>query len=229
MIYINSKRAIAITHILYIMLSYILMLLIDAFIAPSYWVKSFIKIVFFFIVPAIIMYGNKENREEPILKVDFKKIKVPLILGLAVFCIIIIGYNIGGFFYDFEKTANVLHKTGVVNENNFLFVAFYIMFINSFIEEFFFRGFAFLNLNKYTNKYVTYIFSSFSFAIYHLAMLWNWFALWIYILIICSLALAGAIFDFLCQKYNNIYPSWIVHFFANLSINLIGLFLLDIV
>ncbi len=220
---------IAACHIIYIVLSCVLMLLIDAFISPSYWVKSLIKATFFLIVPAIIMFGNKKNREESFLNIDFKRIKLPLILGIAVFIIIMLGYYIGGLFFDFENTAEVLKSTGVVTKYNFIYVAFYIMFINSFIEEFFFRGFSFLNLGKYTNKYVAYLFSSFSFAIYHLAMIWNWFPLWMYILIICALAFAGGIFDFLCKKYNNIYASWIVHFFANLSINLIGLFLLDLV
>lgn len=205
------------------------MLLIDAFILPSYWVKSLIKATFFLIIPSIIIFSSKKSRKESFLNVDFKRIKVPLILGLTVFIIIILGYYIGGLFFDFENTAEILKRTGVVTKHNFIYVAFYIMFINSFIEEFFFRGFSFLSLGNYINKYVAYLVSSFAFAIYHLAMIWNWFPLWMYILVICALAFAGGVFDFLCKKYNNIYASWIVHFFANLSINLIGLFLLDLV
>ena len=62
-----------------------------------------------------------------------------------------------------------------VKSSNFIFVAIYISFANSLLEEFFFRGFAFLKLKEVSSRKFAYIFSALAFSIYHLAMMIGWF------------------------------------------------------
>lgn len=207
----------------------IIMLVVDGLIQPAYWIKSAIKLVLFFVLPALTIYFNKEMSFEALLKPNKKGVIQGFIIGLSIFLVIMLGYFLASFGFDFSTTAEALMRSGAVNQDNFILIAIYITAINSFVEEFFFRGFTFLNLKKFSSRKFAYIFSAIAFAIYHVAMMWNWFAWWVFALIIFFLAVGGAIFNYLCEKHNTLYVSWIVHIFANLSINAIGLVLLGLV
>ena len=100
--------------------------------------------------------------------------------------------------------------------------------MNSFLEEFFFRGYGFITLKKYTSRRFAYIFSSVIFAIYHVGMLVDMFNIWTSILLLVGLIIGGCIFNYLNEANDNIYPSWFVHMFANFAINTIGFILFGI-
>ncbi|WP_346888458.1 CPBP family glutamic-type intramembrane protease [Clostridium sp. UBA1056] len=57
----------------------------------------------------------------------------------------------------------------------------------------------------------------------------NWFTPLLFILLIVSLFVAGLIFNYLNERFNNIYVSWIVHMSANLAINTVGFILFGII
>ena len=100
--------------------------------------------------------------------------------------------------------------------------------MNSFLEEFFFRGFGFITLKKYTTRKVAYIFSSVLFAIYHVGMLVGMFGFGALLLLLFGLIIGGCIFNFLNELNDNVYPSWFVHMFANFAINTVGFILFGI-
>ena len=133
-----------------------------------------------------------------------------------------------GPFFDMSMITTSLENNIGVNKSNFVFVAIYISFVNSLLEEFFFRGFAFLSLKEVSNKKLSYIFSSLAFSLYHIAIMTNWFRLALYMILIVSLFVGGLIFDWLNEKYNNIYSSWLVHMCANFAINTVGFILFGI-
>jgi hypothetical protein len=56
----------------------------------------------------------------------------------------------------------------------------------------------------------------------------GWFSIWIYILSMAGLFIGGCIFNYLNEKCESIYPSWIVHMFANFAINTVGFILFGI-
>ena len=99
--------------------------------------------------------------------------------------------------FDFSAlTANLTAQTGV-NRSNFIFTAIYISFVNSLLEEFFFRGFAFLNLKRTSSRKIAYIFSSLLFALYHIAMMVGWFGLPVLLITVAGLFIGGCIFNYL--------------------------------
>ena len=57
----------------------------------------------------------------------------------------------------------------------------------------------------------------------------SWFAPLLLGLLIVGLFAAGLIFNRLNEKTGNIYPSWMVHMFANFAINTVGFMLFGIV
>lgn len=204
-------------------LSCAIMAIVDGIIMPGYVVKSIVKIVTFLIIPFICCRIFKDIRFKEIFKIQKKGIGIALLLGLAVYGVILGAYYIFKDVFDFSSVAiNLTNSTGV-NKSNFIYVSVYISLVNSMMEEFFFRGFIFKNIY---NKKFAYIFSSCIFAAYHVAMMVGWFNIPIFLLVMVGLVIGGMMFNFLNEKFNTVYVSWIVHMFANFAINTIGVILL---
>ncbi|MDY4251682.1 type II CAAX endopeptidase family protein [Clostridium sp.] len=218
------------TIILIVLIGCLIMGFIDAVIRPDYLVKSFIKIMLFSIMPIIYSRYDKELNLSSLFKVKSKReIIIALLAGLAVFLFILGAYLIIGRFFDFSNVTSSLSENIGVDKENFILVAIYISFINSLLEEFFFRGFAFLKLKEVSTRKFAYIFSALAFALYHVAMMIGWFDISLFILTIGGLFIGGLIFNYFNEKYKNIYVSWLIHMFANFAINYIGFMLFNII
>ena len=204
---------------------------VDAFVHPDYFVKILIKIIFFLALPMLFFIKNKDDFK------DFKKLFVfkkkgilsSFLLGIGVYAIILIGYFVSRSFVDFSKVTSNLTSGMGITSNNFVYVSLYISLMNSFLEEFFFRGFGFITLKKYTSRRVAYLFSPILFAIYHVGMLVGMFHIAVIFLLLAGLIVGGCIFNYLNEKNENIYSSWFVHMFANFAINTIGFILFGII
>lgn len=205
--------------------------LIDAFVHPNYFLKIPIKILFFLALPMLFFLKNKEEFK------DFKKMFIPkkegilkaLLLGLGVYAVIVGGYFLTRNVIDFSGVTTSLTEGMGITGSNFIYVSLYISLMNSFLEEFFFRGFGFITLKKYTSRKVAYIFSSAVFALYHVGMLFGMFELGALLLLLFGLIIGGCIFNRLNELNNNVYPSWFVHMFANFAINTVGFILFGII
>jgi membrane protease YdiL (CAAX protease family) len=196
----------------------------------GYLIKSLWKIGAFALLPLLYSLFDKQISLPGVFKIDSKKqIYIPLILGAAVYLFIFSGYLLLSGFINLENIASLLSENVNINRENFVFVALYISFINSFLEEFFFRGFGFLSLKKVLHPCGAYIISALAFSLYHVAILANWFSPWLFILIISGLFVAGVFFNRLDAKSKNIYNSWLVHMFANFSINTVGFIMFGII
>lgn len=209
----------------------LIMCFIDGVIKPNYLIKSLIKVVLFLIVPLIYFIINKDETKE-LKKIFFprkKELIISFILGIFVFSVIIGGYFILKDIIDFSGITENLTKDVGVNKDNFIFVAIYISFMNSLLEEFFFRGYSFINLKKQIPRRIAYTISAGLFAIYHVGMTLEMFNIGLFILSLIGLYIGGVIFNILNEKFENIYCSWLVHMFANFAINTIGLILFGII
>ncbi len=196
----------------------------------GYLIKSLWKIGAFALLPLIYSRFDKHVSIKDFFQVASKKqITVSLALGAAVYALIFCGYLVMAGFIDLDKIAELLSENVKINKDNFLFVAIYISFINSLLEEFFFRGFGFLSLKKLLHPVAAYIISALAFSLYHVAILANWFSPWMFVLIISGLFIAGLFFNWLNDRTNNIYNSWLVHMFANFSINTVGFIMFGII
>ncbi len=203
---------------------------IDAFLHPNYFVKVPIKILFFLALPMVFFLKNKEAFA------DFKKLFVfkkggilkAILLGLGVYVVIVGGYFLTRDIIDYSNVTSSLTEGMGITAKNFLYVSLYISLMNSFLEEFFFRGFGFISLKKYTSRKVAYLFSSALFAIYHVGMLVGMFHFAVLLLLMLGLVIGGCIFNYLNEINDNVYPSWFVHMFANFAINTVGFILFSI-
>jgi len=201
--------------------------LVDAVIQPGYVIKSIIKLLLFLLLPTFYSLYDRKCNLRKILIPNKKGIITALLLGVGVYAVILSAYFIFRNIFDFSSlTASLTAGTGV-NKRNFIFVALYISFINSLLEEFFFRGFSFLSLKELSSRKLAYTVSSLMFAMYHIAMMIGWFALPVVLISLVGLFAGGIIFNYFNEKYNNIYISWLIHMFANFATNTIGFILFN--
>ena len=223
----NTKKTILMVTL--ILVFCFLMAVIDGILKANYFVKSLVKLVLFLVLPAIYSFCDKDIKIKEILIPDKKGLKLASVLCVLIYAIILGGYLLLKGVFDFSQITGALTKNIGVTGENFIFVSLYISFINSFLEEFFFRGFAFITLKRITGRRFAYLFSATVFAIYHIAMMIGWFSLDVFLIVIAGLFAGGLIFNYLNEKSSTVYPSWFVHMFANFAINTIGFILFGII
>ncbi len=207
----------------------IIMAVVDGVFKADYFIKSAIKLVLFMLFPFVYSVFDKTLSFKKIFKWDAKALKNIPILCVALYSLILCSYFLLKDVFDFSGITKSLTSDIGVNGNNFIFVSLYISFVNSLLEEFFFRGFAFLNLLKIKGRAFAYIFSSLVFSIYHVAMMAGWFSFTVFAIVLIGLFFGGIIFNFLNEKSGSIYPSWFTHMSANFAINTIGFILFEII
>ncbi len=205
---------------------------LDLIIMPPYPVKSAVKVLFFTGMPIMFqLMFDRDTDLGSLFMVGGKKrgLIEALIFGAAVFGIIVGAYLLLGGFFDFSQITSNLENEMGISRDSFVYVALYISFVNSFLEEFFFRGFACLKLQRYVSRRTAYLFSSLSFAVYHIAMMWVAFEPPLVALSLVGLVVGGLIFNFFNERYGNLYISWLIHMGANFAINGIAMHLFGII
>jgi len=204
----------------------LVMALVDGVLRPGYAVKSAIKLAMFMLIPLIASKISRDILYLPLLRPKKKGLLPAIALGIGIYAVILGGYFLISPFFDFSQIAGALTKNAGVTKENFFYVSLYISFANSFLEEFFFRGFVFTNLKQLSGRKLAYIFSAAAFSLYHVAMMICWFSPVLFLLVMMGLVIGGMIFNWLNEKLDTIYCSWLTHMFANFAINTIGFILL---
>lgn len=208
-----------------VLLACLCMGLVDALWQPAYFIKSLVKIGLFLLLPALYGLYDREFRVKSLFAPDKRGLGLALLLGGAVYGVVVGAYFLFRGIFDFSAVASSVTDAVGVSRDNFIPVAIYISFANSLLEEFFFRGFAFLALKKVAGRRFAYLFGAGMFAVYHIAMMIGWFALPVVLLALLGLFLGGVIFSYFNERYDNIYLSWLIHMFANFATNTIGFIL----
>lgn len=205
------------------------MALVEIVVAPGYAAKSGIKALLFLAAPVLFLLASGKGSVSSLFRMKPGCWRFSGLLAAGTFGGIVGAYVLLGDYFDFSSVAPALEEKLGISGENFVWVALYISFANSLLEEFFFRGFAFLTLLRSSGKKTAYLFSASAFALYHVAIMNGWFSPGLMILLIGSLFAAGMLFDWLDEKKGSILPSWMVHISANFAINAIGFILLGII
>ena len=201
----------------------LMMAVIETILEPSYPAKSGTKAILFFVLP--LLYGKAAGGT------GFKKLLIPtrkglirsLLLGGAIYLLIVGAFLLTRNIFDYTAIVDTLASDQKVSPRSFIWVAAYISFGNSLLEEFFFRAVAFLKLLDDVDRRVAYAFSSCLFALYHIAMIAASFPVPLILLAVLGLTAGGVIFCRLDEKGRNLFPSWMVHVFADLALMTIWL------
>jgi membrane protease YdiL (CAAX protease family) len=223
----TGKTPAALPYMISLALCCIAMSAIELIFTPTYFVKAAIKLALFVIIPMSLILVRKETAMLRFFKPNKKTLLPMLAFGVLMYGFIIGAYFLLGKYFDLSGITSSLDEIGVTKQN-FVFVALYIAVCNSFLEEFIFRGFGFIGLSEKIGVKSACIFSAICFALYHITMMIGWYSFWLTALIIFALFVGGVILNILASKCKTVYPAWIVHIFANLAINTIGMLLFGI-
>ncbi len=212
----NKEKAYGI--IILVIICCIIMALVETVIEPVYFVKSAIKVTVFLLFPLIFAKAVKLKLFDNSFALDKKSLIRLLLLGSFIYAAIIGLYALTKNIFDYSSLVDSLSTDQKVDSSSFIWIALYISFCNSFLEEFLFRLISFIKLSEFTGKKTAYIFSSVIFAVYHIAMIGTSFPLPLLFLALIGLAAGGFIFDYVDEKNNKIYNSWIIHMFADFAL-----------
>ena len=201
---------------------------VDGVIQANYFQKSAIKLILFLVFPAIYALYDKQLAIRSLFYPKREGFRLAIPLAVGVYAVILGGYFLCKDVFDFSGITRSLTENIGVTGSNFLCVSLYISFVNSLLEEFFFRGFAFLTLQRSVGKRFAYLFSATAFTLYHIAMMIGWFSIELFLLVLAGLFIGGLLLNYLNDKGQTVYPSWLVHMFANFAINTIGFVLFGI-
>jgi len=140
------------------------------------------------------------------------------LLGVGSAGIVLIAYIICEPFIDVTAIKeDLINRLGITGDL-FIYVGLYIAFGNSFLEEYFFRGFLFFKLPRKWG----YIYSPLLFASYHIPMIMLWFSPVLIFLCFVGLLVIGFIFQWVNEKQRTIWSSWVIHICADVMIIAIG-------
>lgn len=206
----------------FVVLACAIMGYVDAILQPGYGIKSVIKIIIFVSLPFLYSFVDKDYTITNSLVVKLSRVKIAVVIGIGIYVVIVGAYLLFKGVFDFSALTTSLNQSTGVNASNFMSVALYISVVNSFLEEFFFRGFAFLTLRRLTSRRFAYGFSSLMFALYHIAMMIGWYDFIVVSICLIGLMIGGCIFNYFDESDESIYLSWLIHMFANLATNTIG-------
>ncbi|MCG8484399.1 MAG: CPBP family intramembrane metalloprotease [Clostridia bacterium] len=227
----KHQNAMGITIIFITILTVALLYLCDQVLTLSYNAKIVIKLILFTCGPFLYIRKADYNFfKESIYNVrKINDLKVSLIFGVLVIIIIAMAYITVKQYIDIDTLIHEFENKYKINKQNIIYYGLYITFINSLLEEAFFRGFIFLNLKKLGFKKWAYIVSSLAFSVYHIANFQNWFSWQVFLLACTGLFIGGTIFNYLDDKPNTFLNSWFVHICADLAIILIGFRIFEII
>lgn len=226
---ITDKTKKLLTIIISAVIAVAVMCAVESILQPGYVWKSAVKIAMFFgcVVLFYLLYRDEK------LKNHFKIKNKKAFAVCAIIALLTIGVIIGAYalIQDYVNPAQIkdsLLNKEKVSVDNFLYVALYISAVNSFLEEIFFRGLLFLQVKKLGYRKLAYNLSALFFAVYHIGIVSGWFNIWVFLLVIFLLYVAGVILNFAAEKCDSFLGSWVIHIAANIGINAIGCFVLGV-
>jgi len=109
-----------------------------------------------------------------------------------------------------------------LTRENFILYGLYIVFVNSLLEEVFFRGFIFLNLKKLGHPRLAYLLSAGLFSLYHLDLIIHWFPPGILVLSLGGIFIGGLIFAYLDTLTHGLMEGYAAHVMADLALMVIA-------
>lgn len=223
----NNQNKIFIKN--YILVSAIIcagiLFLIEQVFLADYLTKTISKLVLFSLSQIILIKFVQKTSFKDGLNlnvIDKKTIGMGIGLGICAGAILIGAFLLFEKLIDLETIFYELETKSKITAANYLIVTTYFSFGNSFIEEFFFRGFIFLNLYKLGYKKLAYVFSAGLFSLYHIGIFRTWFRLEIFLLCLIGLFVTGIFFNYVDTKAENFLNSWAIHILADVAIVIIG-------
>ena len=202
------------------------MMLTEQLLAPPYLIKSLIKLLLTCTLIGIGTAVSKVGLKESIRFKPMQKAGKLIVFMIAVIPTVLLGFRLLRGFLDLPSIRQNLMQKEQLTKQNCLFVFAYIALINSFLEESFFRGFLTESFRRAGLPKAGTLLSALAFAVYHIGIVDSWLSIPMLLLCIAALFAAALFLQFICDHYDSVKASWLVHGCANLAINAVGILLI---
>ena len=199
------------------------LLWVEQWLGVSYIWKTLAKFILFLILPLLI-FRREVRLFMKFRDTDPQRIRMSLAIGVGVMAAVFGAFFLLRPFIDTEALVSDLAGRAGVTGVIYPFVAIYILFGNSLLEEFFFRGVLPAQFKEHPRLGLTV--PPILFAVYHIAIFLPWFSLPILAAAVAGLAAGGVIFQLANGRNGTILPSWIIHMSADLAVLIIGAILI---
>lgn len=202
--------------IIYACLVIIMLFFIEQVFQVNYLVKTLIKLPLFGLLPWLM-----------IRPVTFKMTKHDkkwmAIISVSILIVFFVAFQVLKGYLDLQAIQNDFDNRMAIGKSLFIGAALYTIFINSFLEEMFFRGM----LYQSNMKTSTSILSAGFFAVYHVSIFRSWFNIPMLSLMLLGLFVGGLIFNYFVRKTGSLLASYLIHMTADIAIVIIGIQVLN--
>lgn len=202
------------------------MTLTEQLLTPPYFIKSVIKLLLTLTLIGIGTALSQVGLRESVRLRKMQQAGKLIVFMTAVIPTVLLGFMLLRGFLDLPTIRQNLMQKEQLTKENCLFVFAYIALVNSFLEEAFFRGFLTEAFRRADMQKSGTLLSALAFAVYHLGIVDSWLS--VPMLLLCMGALFGAalFLQAICDHYESVKASWLVHGCANLAINAVGILLI---
>lgn len=216
--------------IIYSLVAIVALVLIEQVFVLTYINKQIFRISLFLIIPLIEIYIIKKSNIETEIQFErptWKEFKVPFLVSIVIFVGTIGGYFMFQFMFDAQRVIGGAEELGI-RPYNVVIWGVYLSFINSLIEEFFFRGYIYYALEKRSTK-LAILGSSVLWSVYHVIIFITIFPLYTVIFTILGLVIIGVLLAYINLYGKSFINSWLVHIVADIAIVIIVLYMYTLV
>jgi uncharacterized protein len=192
---------------------------LHSFFESNYLSSSIYKIIFLF--PIFYRYFFLKKPFKDIIKEDFhfktfkKNFFKVFILSFFLAFVYISVYSVFKSSLNLADIAEKLNSVADINSTNIIFIGLYIIFLNSILEEFFWRGFIFKELNK-ANRLMSYLLTGIAFSFHHIIFYYSWFTIPITIIATLGLIAYSLFACYVFERYKDLYLCWMMHMFVDI-------------
>lgn len=153
-----------------------------------------------------------------------KKAIVPgMIMGIIVFAVMLAIMESPAEYYIEAGAPSIRAKILQLGiEDNYWLFAFFLSFIHSLLEEYYWRWFVYGYLRKLFSIPIATVLAGLSFAAHHVVIAAQYFGLIPGILLACAVALGGIIWCLMYEKQGTLVGAWVSHIVIDIAIMTIG-------
>ncbi len=184
----------------------------------------------FFLIPPLIycrINGIQVFRDIFILKNWRRYLSVALGLGVLALLLFWGAYFSlrGVLAIDEELIIRSTAEQFGVTKNNVLIVAPLTIFLNSLLEEFFYRGFSFGQLVK-RNRRLGYLLPAAVFTVQHMLFIYQWSTPVKLIIAVVALFVFALLLERIYEKAQSLITPWVIHMFGDIAMMGIAVWLM---
>lgn len=213
--HMQSGRKFFLFLLVLIILPPMIIYIVHAHAAPGYWISSSYKLIF--LSPLVIRRWIRGVSWRRALTEGFNggrfyrhwRATGGITIGLSA--IYLCAYIMFRGYFDAGAVADQLAGTTGTSPETILWIGLFIIVINSVIEEYFWRGFLFRELNDLVPVWLAHLLTGIGFSLHHAVFYIHWFNGGLIALATVGLFGFSVIMNIVFIRFRDLFSCWVIH------------------